>query len=336
MTGGDAPVPHLRRDPNPQQTSGRKVLIGVAVFFLVLVGFVLTLVFTIGEHNNGVVLPPGASTSPTSTVAPAAAPSPEFFAIDAATGGKSYIGGDATYSSYQHHQRAVAMGAAPDGRTAYYAVPVAGCRSIIYATHAGRTVETTRVRGISGRVLGVPMAVSPDGSDLALALTPQLKRGDGCARSAEAEVLDLKHGLLTPVGIVLPGKPTSLAWRQDGALAVLAGDTVTERRVGCLACEPLFVGKAFGSPVVLFWHGKLAVIVGNAVRALGTELGPTLARGLPDFVVSASVDPTGNKLLLSGGVETTRNPGGITYYATYVWSNGEAFRLPGEWIDPAW
>ena len=51
-------IPRLRRDPDPQPTSGRKVLIGVAVFFLLLVGFVLVLVFTIGEHNNGVVLPP--------------------------------------------------------------------------------------------------------------------------------------------------------------------------------------------------------------------------------------------------------------------------------------
>jgi hypothetical protein len=60
------PVPRLRRDPNPNSTSGRKVLIGAAVFFLLLVGFVLTLVFTIGEHNNGVVIPPGQPTPTTS------------------------------------------------------------------------------------------------------------------------------------------------------------------------------------------------------------------------------------------------------------------------------
>jgi hypothetical protein len=50
-------VPRLRRDPDPKQTSGRKVLIGVAVFFVLLVGFVLTLVFTVGEQNDGVVIP---------------------------------------------------------------------------------------------------------------------------------------------------------------------------------------------------------------------------------------------------------------------------------------
>lgn len=65
MTPGDEAVPRLRRDPDPKQTSGRRVLIGVAVFFLLLVGFVLTLVFAIGEHNNGVVIPPGHGSSTT-------------------------------------------------------------------------------------------------------------------------------------------------------------------------------------------------------------------------------------------------------------------------------
>ncbi|HVS68863.1 MAG TPA: hypothetical protein VHE56_09950 [Mycobacteriales bacterium] len=49
-------IPRLRRDPQP--TSGRKVLVAVAVFFVLLVGFVLTLVFTIGLNNHGVVNPP--------------------------------------------------------------------------------------------------------------------------------------------------------------------------------------------------------------------------------------------------------------------------------------
>ena len=39
------------------------MLIGVAVFFLLLVAFVLTLVFTIGLHNNGVKPPPRSSAS---------------------------------------------------------------------------------------------------------------------------------------------------------------------------------------------------------------------------------------------------------------------------------
>lgn len=53
------PVPRLRRGPPPTSANGRKVLLGVLVFFLVLLGFVITLVVTIGQHNNGVKIPPG-------------------------------------------------------------------------------------------------------------------------------------------------------------------------------------------------------------------------------------------------------------------------------------
>lgn len=53
------PTPHLRRDPNPSQTNGRRVLIGVFLVFLLLVAFVVVLVVTIGLHNHGVIIPPG-------------------------------------------------------------------------------------------------------------------------------------------------------------------------------------------------------------------------------------------------------------------------------------
>jgi hypothetical protein len=52
-------MPRLRRDPSPSQSNGRVVLIGVLVFFLLLIAFVLTLVFTIGVHNHGIKIPPG-------------------------------------------------------------------------------------------------------------------------------------------------------------------------------------------------------------------------------------------------------------------------------------
>jgi hypothetical protein len=53
------PTPHLRRDPAPSSTNGRRVLIGVFVFFLLLVAFVVVLVVTVGMHNHGVKIPPG-------------------------------------------------------------------------------------------------------------------------------------------------------------------------------------------------------------------------------------------------------------------------------------
>jgi hypothetical protein len=54
-----APVPRLRRDPAPDPTKGRLVLIGAFIFFLLLVAFVVILVVTIGMHNHGIKIPPG-------------------------------------------------------------------------------------------------------------------------------------------------------------------------------------------------------------------------------------------------------------------------------------
>jgi hypothetical protein len=61
----EAPVPRLRRGPPPSPTSGRRVLIGVLVFFVLLVAFVVTLVLTIGINNNGVKIPPNPSATAT-------------------------------------------------------------------------------------------------------------------------------------------------------------------------------------------------------------------------------------------------------------------------------
>lgn len=52
------PIPKLRQGPPPSTANGRRVLLGVAAFFLVLLAFVLVLVFTIGIHNHGVKPPP--------------------------------------------------------------------------------------------------------------------------------------------------------------------------------------------------------------------------------------------------------------------------------------
>jgi hypothetical protein len=62
------PVPRLRQGPPPSANNGRRVLIGVFVFFLLLLGFVITLVVTIGQHNNGVKIPPGPQPTATFTL----------------------------------------------------------------------------------------------------------------------------------------------------------------------------------------------------------------------------------------------------------------------------
>lgn len=61
----DPSLPRLRQGPPPEPGNGRKVLIAAAIFFALLVGFVLTLVFTIGINNHGVKLPPTPTTTAT-------------------------------------------------------------------------------------------------------------------------------------------------------------------------------------------------------------------------------------------------------------------------------
>ena len=63
-------VPRLRRDPAPDQANSRRVIIGVFVFFVLLVAFVVTLVVTIGLHNNGVKIAPGPPATSTSAPIP--------------------------------------------------------------------------------------------------------------------------------------------------------------------------------------------------------------------------------------------------------------------------
>jgi hypothetical protein len=52
-------TPHLRRNPAPSPTNGRRVLIGALVFFLILIAAVVIPLVVIGLHNHGVKIPPG-------------------------------------------------------------------------------------------------------------------------------------------------------------------------------------------------------------------------------------------------------------------------------------
>lgn len=54
-----APTPHLRRGPVPSPGNGRRVLIGVLIFFLILIVAVVVPLVVIGLHNDGVKVPPG-------------------------------------------------------------------------------------------------------------------------------------------------------------------------------------------------------------------------------------------------------------------------------------
>jgi hypothetical protein len=333
-TDGEPSIPRLRRDPSPSSAGGRKVLIGVAVFFLLLVGFVLTLVFTIGVHNNGVKFPP----SPNLSTTPATVAVPPFFAIDANTGAAAYVTSGVTYRSKREHQRAVAMGVAPGGKAAYFAAPISGCRTVINVMRAGRAITIKPVAVVDGHVIADPMAVSADGTKLAFAETPPSRNRATCGTTAFTYSFDLIARHLSVIEKVPADLPVSLVWVPKVGVASLVAGRVTAQRVGCLACSPVYTGVV-RSPLgaLLMWKGKLAVVSGGVLREVeSTTLGPALATGFPDGVVAASIDQTGKKLLLWGGLQTVEDPGHISYRTTYLWSGGHSTYVPGEWIDPAW
>jgi hypothetical protein len=52
-------TPHLRRSPTPPAGNGRRLVIGVLIFLVVLIVAVVVPLVVIGLHNNGVKTPPG-------------------------------------------------------------------------------------------------------------------------------------------------------------------------------------------------------------------------------------------------------------------------------------
>jgi hypothetical protein len=329
------PTPRLRRDPNPSTASGRKVLIGVAVFFLLLLGFVLTLVFTIGLGNNGVKVPMSVpSHSPVPVVV-----SPRYFAIDASSRAEAYVSDKVIYRMRRHDERALTAGAAADGRTGYFAVARTGCRTGLETVRAGTAVHTTPIGTIDGRAVSVPIAISPDGTKLAIVLDPRTKQAR-CTARPELFVYDLRSRVLTPVtGSDNRAPIVSLAWGADdrgGAVRVV--NVGASARGLCDRCVAPIGASVGDAQVVLWWHDRFAVIAGGAIRTFSSVgLGATLGSGLPESVTSVSVGPGGTRLLMSAGLQTVAEPGDIRYGTTYIWSDNQATALSGgHWDDPVW
>ncbi|HWA66905.1 MAG TPA: WD40 repeat domain-containing protein [Mycobacteriales bacterium] len=337
MSEPPPPVPRLRRGPGPTPGNGKKVLVGVLALFLVLLGFVLILVFTIGLNNNGVKIPSSQpSSAPTGTQS-AGAP-PTFFAIGADTGAAAFVRRGVVYRSQHGHARAVAAASAVDGRVGYFAVPVGGCRTRLDTLSAGRSIDLRKLATIAGRAQPVPMSISPDGRQLALVVQPR------CDGRSQLVVYDLQSRSLRPLaGFARSAPVLSLAWASDSRrLAALTsgvrggGGVVQEFTV---ATRSVPRGNPVGDArVVLWWHGRFAVISDGAIRTFSSAgLGATLGTGLPSSVTSVSVDPSGTRLLMSAGLQTVAEPGGISFGTTYVWSAGQARVLSsGHWDDPVW
>lgn len=245
----------------------------------------------------------------------------------------------------RRHYPPVAIAAGPLERVGYTANRVSGCRTTIdrlmflpsNGVRAAR-INNVHVWAFGGRVRPVAMAVSPDGSKLAMVLTPGLRPlGAGsagapppytCNTGHEAiAVLDLRTYAVRQWSDDHRTALRSLQWSPDNGHLAFASTPCRSchgqlREAGSYVLDTSQLGRslasarlalpAFPSQIALtdgynypaepvfWWHGKLVAVVGRTLRQLDGRggLGALVARNLPLNITSVSSDPTGNHLLL--------------------------------------
>jgi hypothetical protein len=244
---------------------------------------------------------------------------------------------------------ALALGVSADARTAYGAFPVSGCRTEIDRDRltAPHHIVTSDVVTIEGRAVSAPMAISPDGRFLALAVSRSCPEGDqgdddlvvvGLGRHHTVERW-ANEGRLRIHGLHWAPDSRRLAFiymwcckasNNGGGISVL--DTAKPNRglsaaVASLPSIDVSTGGAYGPE--FWWHGQQATFLSGRLRAVGSgEAGKALATGFPATVDAVSSDPTGNHLIVH-----SPGPDGGT---TYRWDNGLLTRLPGHPTQAGW
>jgi hypothetical protein len=253
------------------------------------------------------------------------------------------------------HGRAAAIGVQSD-HEAYGAFPVADCRTDIQRATTSPPgqgvglVQLFPVTTIDGSAESTPMAVSPDGTKLAVVVAEPSEVGTQptpCLGQDELAVVNLRT---KQVQYWAPNKHldslTSLQWAPDSqhlaylttvACAVCARGVVEATRVldtndvklsltsAPIVLPALVSGLPMLSPV-FWWHGKLAVPVDGSLRLLTGDggVGSVVAKGFPLEVDTVSSDPTGNHLLLTSGT------------TTYRWDSGYLMTVHPRGTQPGW
>jgi hypothetical protein len=275
--------------------------------------------------------------------------------------------GSSATGSRPFADKPVSLAVGSDGRSGYFAVPRSGCRTDIHSlkpTRFGNILRYHEVYSIPGVVAPTPMALSPDGTELAYALVKRPSSGAGCSDANALVVLNLvTHTRQTFTGS--SAAVTDLVWAGDsrhllfsgGPSAIGTGDystreldtqTATRTLVGDDALPVLDPSDAGSGGLVFPWHGQLVTIVGGAMYALDGHggLGSIVATQFPrERVESVSSDPTGDHLLIStyAGLVKYYESGSTTPilrpdYNVYRWDNGylteidtyiQSYRQPG-------
>jgi hypothetical protein len=253
----------------------------------------------------------------------------------------------------------IALGVANDiktgyVRTAYAAFDIANCRTTIERHHLGNGQSSLSGGAtIAGHAAATPMAVSPDGTKLALVvsvptLSSQSRQGSpDCSGPEQIVVVDLRdHSARRWSSVAAVNAVSALHWASDGRslsfIATYAPGVVSTIQV----LDTFAPGRSYQSAKVLvsspaafnggvfWWHGQWAWIVNGSLHAVTgpNGVGKVLATGFPinTTIASVSSDPTGNHLLI--GVAEGHGPGP----AAYRWDSGDLARVKGVWGQPGW
>jgi hypothetical protein len=253
------------------------------------------------------------------------------------------------------HGRAAALGVQSD-HEAYGAFPVSNCRTDIQRAttlppgQGVGLVQLFPVTTINGSAETTSMAVSPDGTKLAVVVAEPSKVSTNPAPCLGQDELAVINLTTKAVQYWVPNKHldslTSLQWAPDSqhlaylttvACTVCARGVVEATRVldtndakvsltsAPIVLPTLVSGFPMLSPV-FWWHGQLVVPVDGSLRLLNGHggVGAVVAKGFPLEVDSVSSDPTGNHLLLTSGT------------TTYRWDNGYLLTVHPRGTQPGW
>lgn len=247
-------------------------------------------------------------------------------------------------STTESGRHPTALAVTDDGNVGYATYSEPGCRVGIdrYRWTSDHTSETTRAATVPGAKAD-EIAVSPDGHLLALSVVPCTKP-QHAVRAADVDdlvVVDLDAQLQDRwTGYDDVSGLGALQWGPDNrTLSYIVnpccgGGTEGPRLLDTTAPgtsyvkpKTLAVDTSIGNGIVLWYDGRLAVVMGSEIFAMSRsgQLGAVLASGLPDDVVTVDTDSTGRHLLV-----TTRDN------RLLRWDEGVLTPLPGDWVDAGW
>lgn len=327
-----------------------RIWLGVAGVSIAAAAIIVPLVFTVG----------GRTTSARPTTHPSPAPSSaldgaplDFAAIS--KGSVTFVAAHGTEGVHPQHKLATALGVSADGRTAYGAYPESYCRTLIERSGHSRTpqglpdINTTDVATIGGVAAATGMAVSPDGTKLALVTTPPgslQSDAPGCAqlrsRPQQLVIVGLGDKSVTRYSGFAPDERLgSLQWAPDSRRLALQisstcaschtiGTHIVDTGTGgfnlskqILPLRPGHSSTSYGP--VFWWHGELVTMFkGSLMRIQAHGRLHQITGNFPMHVDTVSSDPTGNHLLLTSGA------------TTYRWDNGHLSVVKGHWTQPGW